>query len=92
MHVTASKLASLIIAIFYIRSVAISAGTDITDIVKVCLLLLIPLALIWVSDELGGVSGIRGGRNFSESPGVLVAAMGWFFLVGMPLIFYLLWS
>ena len=92
MQVTPSKLASLIIAIFYVRSVAIAADGGINDILTVCAMLVIPLALIWFPDEIGSTA-LRGGWRFvSESPGILVAAMGWFFLVGMPLLIYLLSS
>jgi hypothetical protein len=100
MVVTHSKLASLAIAVVYVIAIAISTGGNMNDILPVCLMLLVPLVLIWFPDQLGSVSPVRRGGNwategtgrFSESPGILVAAMGWFFLVGMPLIIYLLWS
>src|SRR4051812_43058301 len=98
MVVTYSKLCSLAIAVVYVTAVAIAGGGRINDVLPVCVMLLIPLGLIWFPDELGSVSPVRrggkwtteGAGRWSESPGILVAAMGWFFLIGMPLIFYVL--
>jgi hypothetical protein len=99
MVVTYSKLASLAIAIVYVAAGVFTGDATLGDITRLCMMLLIPLALIWFPDELGTVAPMRRGGKWttqggiwSESPGVLVATMGWFFLVGMPIIFYLLWS
>ena len=100
MVVTYSKIASLVIAAIYVTAVAIASSGRINDVAPVCMMLLIPLGLIWFPDELGSVSPVRrggkwtteGAGRWTESPGILVAAMGWFFLIGMPLIFYFLWS
>jgi hypothetical protein len=94
---TIAKMGSLIIALIYVVSCAIATKGSINDIALLCLMLTIPLGLIWFPDELGSVAPYRkGGKwttqggTYSESPGILVAAMGWFFLVGMPLLIYLL--
>jgi hypothetical protein len=34
----------------------------------------------------------RGGYIDTETPPILVSIMGWFFLVGMPCLLYLLWN
>ena len=46
------------------------------------------LCLIWFGDAIGSFTGYigRGGDINTESPGWLVAAFGWFFLIGIPLL------
>ncbi len=52
-----------------------------------------PLALIWFPDHFGSITGYVGGgipANIdTETPGWLVSAAGWFFLIGMPVVLYL---
>jgi len=90
--VTKSKIASLVIATIYVIAAPVS-GAPIDAIAAVCVALLLPLALIWFPDEIGGFTGYmgRGGNITTESPGCLVAAAGWFFLVGLPALLYLAW-
>jgi hypothetical protein len=49
------------------------------------------LALIWFGDALGSFTGYvgRGGTIDQESPGCLVCALGWFLLVGIPVVLWL---
>jgi len=51
---------------------------------------LIPLCLIWFGEQIGPFTGYlgRGGNVDIESPGWLVCFMGWFLLVGIPIILY----
>jgi hypothetical protein len=56
-------------------------------------LLLLPLALIWFPEQPGSFTGYvgRGGDIDTETSPGLVSALGWFFLLGYPvLIHYLL--
>ena len=58
---------------------------------KSCVVLLLPLALIWFPDELGSLTGYvgRGGNINTETPPILISIIGWLFLVGLPVLFYL---
>lgn len=50
--------------------------------------LLFPLALIWFAEEIGSVTGyFKSGYVNVQTPGVMVALMGWIFLLS-PVIFY----
>jgi hypothetical protein len=97
-QITIGKLVSLAIAITYVAIGAVSeiaAEHRVTPaVLMLCGVLLIPLAMIWFPDELGSFTGYvgRGGRIDNETPAPLVSVLGWFFLVGLPLLFYLLWS
>jgi hypothetical protein len=55
-------------------------------------LLLIPLGCIWFPEQLGSYTGYvgRGGDIDTETPPGLVSAMGWFFLIGYPVLIYFL--
>jgi hypothetical protein len=87
MEITKSKIAGLAVALVYVVIGIVSECGLTTGVGNLCLALLFPLALIWFPDEMGAVG--RGWvRINSESPGVLVAAMSWFFLVGFPLLLY----
>ena len=48
----------------------------------------LPLALVWFPEFFGSFTGYvgRGGNIDTESPPWLVAGLGWFFLVGMPVV------
>ena len=92
MEVTKGKLLSLVIAGAYAVAMMVQARGVSAEVVKGCVVLLLPLALIWFPDELGRFTGYvgRGGNIDTETPAVLVAFMGWFFLVGLPVLFYFL--
>jgi hypothetical protein len=55
-------------------------------------LLLLPLALSWFPEQLGNFTGYvgRGGDIDTETPPGLVSALGWFFLLGYPVLIYCL--
>jgi len=57
MQVTAGRVLSLLIATMYGILLIIHAGTATGTAVKDCLVLLIPLALIWFPEEIGGLTG-----------------------------------
>jgi hypothetical protein len=92
MQITLGRLLSLLIAIGYAVLVISQEGGLTETGVKVCVSLLLPLALIWFPEELGSMTGYvgRGGNIDTETPPILVSIMGWCFLVGLPLLMYLL--
>lgn len=52
---------------------------------------LLPLALIWFPESLGGLTGWGSRAPVNRpSPPRLVAAMGWLFLLGLPVLVYFL--
>jgi hypothetical protein len=89
-QVTTAKLLSLVIAVVY--AALLIANQSAETAFKGCAVLLLPLALIWFPDQLGGMTGYvgRGGNIDTETPPVLVSIMGWLFLVGLPVLFYFL--
>ncbi len=53
--------------------------------------LIFPLACIWFGEQLGQYTGfIRGHYVTETTPGFLVVAGGWFILIGVPILGYLL--
>jgi len=90
MQVTIGKVGSLLIAVGYAVFVIVGGGVEG---LKWAAALLIPLALIWFPDEIGSATGYIAGhlRVDAETPPVLISIMGWLFLVGFPVLFYLLW-
>ena len=89
MEITPSKILALLIAVAYM--VCIFAGSDGDELPEIAFkggfALLCVLALIWFPEELGSMTGSvgRGGYINRETPGCMLSAMGWLFLVGMPL-------
>ena len=91
MDITISKILSLIVVLIYAAAAWASAGNQAAGaaVIYVLIGLLFPLAMIWFPDELGDMTGaVRGGYIDRPSPGWLVAAFGWFFLVGMPVVIW----
>jgi hypothetical protein len=87
------KLAALLLVLAYVIAGWISAGLSFAALVAAAALL--PLVLIWFPDEID--SWVRSWRqggapalHMRPSPGWLIAAMGWVFLVGLPLLLLLL--
>ena len=91
MEVTIGKLLSLIIALVYVVLLIVNQSAKAAF--EGSAVLLLPLALIWFPDELGTMMGYVGGSGNinTETPPILVSIMGWFLLVGMPLILYFIW-
>jgi len=92
MQVTLWKLLAVVIALFYAIMLCVHEGGFTGNVLKGCFALLLPLALIWFPEELGAFKGYvgRGGNIDTETPPFLVSFMGWFILVGLPVLFYLL--
>jgi hypothetical protein len=88
-----SRLGSLLVAVGYLIAAFVSAAKGQEgSVIILALALLLPLALIWFPELFGNYLGpVRGGYIDHKTPGVLIAIAGWFFLVGIPLILYLLW-
>ena len=89
MQATLGKIIALAIAIgWVVASFALEGWTFALTVVGGVLL---PLALIWFPKFFGGLTGwgIRA-RIDRPSPPSLVALMGWFFLLGLPAIVFLL--
>jgi hypothetical protein len=84
MRVTVSKIAALLLASGYVVAAGISRdGLPFAATVAVGVVL--PLALIWFPEEIGSWTRWRRGLRMRPSPAWMVAAMGWVFLVGIPL-------
>jgi hypothetical protein len=83
--------------IFLIFSITYLVGAFISDGIVLCLMVLVylvlPCACIWFSDEIGSYKGYARGLSYInvESPGCLVAFMGWVFLL-IPLVIYVVES
>jgi uncharacterized membrane protein YGL010W len=55
------------------------------------LIMLIPMALIWFPDVLGSAVGYMGHGYIDEgTPAIFVSIMGWFFLLGLPVVLFFL--
>ena len=87
MEVTKGKLLSVVVAVAYVIYL-IAAGASLGATGVISLPLLLPLSLIWFPDEFGDFTGYvgRGGNIRTKSPGYLISAAGWFFLIGWPVL------
>ena len=76
-----SRIASLLIAVFYLSLLISQEGVHG---LLMGLVLLLPLGLIWFPEQAGNAMGFigRAGKVSAESPAWLVSLMGWFFLIG----------
>ncbi len=80
---------SLLVASAYV-SAAVIYGSG-ADALKMVMALLLPLACIWFSEALGDYGGtIRLQAMTASTPAFLVCAGGWFLLVGVPLIAFVI--
>jgi hypothetical protein len=79
-----SRSASLIVAIVY---VCLGVSQRGAAALAIGLVLLIPLSLIWFPEWLGNVTMRPDG---AETPPLLISFMGWFFLIGFPLLIRLI--
>ncbi len=92
------RVLSLVIAIGYVAAAIVSEVIDKHRVSPAILgfiaFLLVPLAMIWFPEEIGSFTGYagRGGYVDTESPPILISVLGWFFLVGMPILLCVLWS
>ncbi len=92
MHVTWSKILGTVIAIVYATLIIMHEGGITEGAIKCLPALLLPLVLIWFPDELGSMIGYagRGGNIDVETTPIFISIMGWFFLVGLPVLTYFL--
>jgi len=78
-----SRALSLLVAAAY---VAVCVWQDGAKDLPPFLVLLLPLALIWFPEQIGSMTGYFGvghGSITAESPPLLVAFVGWVFLLGI---------
>jgi len=88
MQITIGKILSVVVAIAYSVVAIKYAGIDS---LKWCVGLLLPLAFIWFPEEIGSLTGyFRTGYVNVQTPGVFISILGWFFLLGLPVILYLI--
>jgi hypothetical protein len=55
-----------------------------------CALAFVAVALIWFSEPIASATGFLGGASGETPPG-FIAFMGWVFLVGLPLVIWLIY-
>ncbi len=88
MQITIGRILSLVVAICYaIFAIKHSGVVGL----EWCAGLLLPLAFIWFPEQIGNVTGyFRTGYVNEQTPAIMISAIGWFFLVGLPLLLYLI--
>ena len=88
MQITLSKILGLIVALGYLVFAGTQGGVAA---LKPCAGLVIPLAFIWFPEEIGNLTGyFDSGYVNVKTPGVIVSLLGWFLLVGVPVLLFLL--
>jgi hypothetical protein len=102
MSITVGKLIALGIAIGYFVTAVIVEKPHLTEAIMLFLVLLVPLALIWFptlgsswprkKTALYTYADSFAGRHrpWRDSHPGMVAVLGWFFLLGLPVILYLI--
>jgi hypothetical protein len=86
MEITISKILSLLISIVYTVLAVIAGGMDG---LKCSAGLLLPLAFIWFSEEIGELTGYyKTGYVNVKTPAIIISFIGWFILVGLPVILF----
>jgi hypothetical protein len=86
MEVTIGKILSLLISISY-AVLAVKVGG--MDGLKYSASLLLPLALIWFPEDIGSLTGYyKSGYVNVQTPAIIVSCIGWFILVGVPIILF----
>jgi hypothetical protein len=86
MQVTAGRLVSLAVAVAYVIA-AFAWEKSWTFALTVAAATLLPLALIWFPDFLGGLTGWGTRASIDRpSPPPFVAAAGWLLLLGLPVL------
>jgi len=103
MAITVSKLIAVVIALGYFITAIVVGKPSFSEGIMLFLGLLVPLALIWFP-QMGSSwprkktvlyayqdsFGLRTGPWRDSHPG-MVAFLGWFFLLGLPIVWYLIW-
>jgi hypothetical protein len=90
---TSSRAISVLIALGYLIFQILASGGISRWTAGLFSLLLIPLALIWFPDKIGRAANYRINRQTVDrpSPPILISLMGWFFLVVLPVVFFMNW-
>jgi hypothetical protein len=84
MEITVGKIVGLVIALGYAAFAIWHSGVAG---LKWSAALLLPLCLIWFSEEIGGLTGYyKTGYVNTQTPPVIISALGWLLLVGVPLL------
>jgi hypothetical protein len=92
MAITFGKIISLLIAVAYV-SAAIAINGFTVNALVICVYVVLVLGLIWFPEEAGdhfNESAYGHGDINKRSPGILVSFMGWFLLIGLPVIISIL--
>jgi hypothetical protein len=88
MQLTAGKILSLVVAIGYAALTIHWGGAAYW---RWSAGLLLPLAFIWFPEGIGNLTGyFESGYVNVRTPGIIVSFIGWFFLIGVPVLLYLL--
>jgi hypothetical protein len=88
MQLTVGKILSLLIALAYATAAIHWGGAAYW---KWSAGLLLPLSFIWFPEEIGNLTGFFDtGYVNVKTPGVFISLIGWFFLVGVPVLLYVL--
>jgi len=88
MQISVGKILSLLIALGYSFALVHWGGVGSW---KGCAGLLLPLSFIWFPEEIGNLTGyFDTGYVNVKTPGAIICFLGWFLLVGIPLLLYLL--
>ncbi len=102
MAITGSKLIAVVIALGYFVTAVVVEKPAVREGIMFFLVLLVPLALIWFpqmgTSWLGKKTVLYTyedsfwrRRPWRDSYPGMVAFMGWFFLLGLPIVFYFIW-
>jgi len=92
-QISIGRILSLLIASGYLVCAIIAEHGFTLNVLKCFIVLLFPLALIWFPDQIGEATGYFAGhmmRVDTPTPAILISIMGWVFLVGLPVLFYLI--
>ena len=85
-----SRIISLAIAVVYVVIAIIDRGRLSSEVLLVVIAVGFPLALIWFPYVFGNYIGpVRGGYIDTPTPAFLVAAAGWVFLIGIPVLMWI---
>jgi hypothetical protein len=85
-----NRIISAIVALVFLVVAFVHAGAAGTF--KLALFLIIPLACIWFSEELGGYVGPAwGGPVMSPTPGIIVCIVGWLLLF-LPVLIWVIYA
>lgn len=79
MVITRSKFLALVIALGYVAAAVATSGWDTKGVVVMCVILSVPLALIWFPEDIADYTKVTSGitRRFRESPAPVLTFLGW---------------